>query len=197
MEQKLNDIIERSIKRIESASDNKELALVKVEVLGKSGELTSVLRNMKDLPAEQRPVAGKLVNDARVKLENAFDAKFKALYEEELKRKLESEKIDITIERDDIQKGGLHPLTLVKNEVIDFFTSLGFEVVESPEIETDHYNFNALNTPENHPARDMQDTFYITKNILLRTQTSAGQIRVMEKKGPPIKMINIGRVFRF
>ncbi len=196
MEQKLNDIVARALDKINAAASNKELVAVKVDVLGKSGELTGVLRNMKDLPVELRPVAGKLVNDARVKLEEAFEARFKLLYEEELKRKLDSEKIDITIDRDDIKRGGLHPLTHVKNEVIDFFVSLGFEVVESPEIETDHYNFNALNTPENHPARDMQDTFYVTKNILLRTQTSAGQIRVMEKKGPPIKMINIGRVFR-
>lgn len=196
MEQKLNDIIARASSKIDSAKGNKELAAVKVEILGKSGELTGILRNMKDLSPQERPLAGKLVNDARVKIEKAFDAKFKALYEAELAKKLESEKIDITIDKPMRNLGGLHPLTLVKNEVISFFSSLGFELVESPEIETDYYNFTALNTPESHPARDMQDTFYITKDILLRTQTSAGQIRVMEKKKPPIKMINIGRVFR-
>ncbi len=196
MENKLKDIISRTLKRIKSAPDNKELAAIKVEVLGKSGELTGILRNMKELPVEQRPLAGKLVNDARVKLEEAFSQKESALYASELAAKLDKEKIDITIEGEDRELGGLHPLTQIKNGVIDFFSGLGFMVVDSPEIETDYYNFKALNTPDNHPARDMQDTFYVTPNILLRTQTSAGQIRTMEKVKPPIKMINIGRVFR-
>ena len=196
MEEKLKEIVERTFCKLESVVDNKELASLKVEILGKNGELTGILRNLKDLPADKRPMAGKLVNDARVRLEEAFDGKFKKLYEEELSKKLEEEKIDITIEGSDRKKGGLHPLTIVKNSVIDFFSSLGFMVVDSPEIETDYYNFKALNTPDNHPARDMQDTFYVTSNILLRTQTSAGQIRTMERIKPPIKMINIGRVFR-
>lgn len=196
MEEKLKEIVERTFCKLESVIDNKELAALKVEILGKNGELTGILRNLKDLPADKRPMAGKLVNDARTRLEEAFDKKFKKLYEEELSKKLDEEKIDITIEGKDRKKGGLHPLTIVKNSVIDFFSSLGFMVVDSPEIETDYYNFKALNTPDNHPARDMQDTFYITSNILLRTQTSAGQIRTMEKIKPPIKMINIGRVFR-
>ena len=196
MEEKLKEIVERTFCKLESVVDNKELASLKVEILGKNGELTGILRNLRDLPADKRPMAGKLVNDARVRLEEAFDGKFKKLYEEELSKKLEEEKIDITIEGSDRKKGGLHPLTIVKNSVIDFFSSLGFMVVDSPEIETDYYNFKALNTPDNHPARDMQDTFYVTSNILLRTQTSAGQIRTMERIKPPIKMINIGRVFR-
>lgn len=196
MEQKLKEIVARSLDKIKAAKTNKELALIKVEILGKNGELTGILRNVKELPVEQRPLAGKLVNDARAKLEAAFDARFKSLYELELAKRLESEKIDITIDGKDLKPGALHPLTQVRNLVTDFFVRLGFMVVDSPEIETDYYNFKALNIPENHPARDMQDTFYITDNILLRTQTSAGQIRTMEKIKPPIKMITIGRVFR-
>ena len=196
MKEKLKDITARALLAIENADNNKDLAQVKVEILGKSGELTSVLRNMKDLSPEERPLAGKLVNEARVEIEQAFDKKFKYLHDKELSEKLEAEKIDITIEGSDKKIGGLHPLTQMQNEVIDFFTSLGFAVLDSPEIETDYYNFKALNVPDNHPARDMQDTFYITDSILLRTQTSAGQIRYMEDKKPPLKMINIGRVFR-
>ena len=196
MEKTLQDIVQRSLSRIDISSDSRTLSNIKVEILGKNGELTSILRNMKDIPQEQRPLAGKLVNEAREKIEKAFDHKAKLLYDSELAEKLKSERIDISIEKTDRNLGGLHPLTIVKNDVISFFSSLGFELVESPEIETDYYNFTALNTPQNHPARDMQDTFYVTNDILLRTQTSAGQIRVMEKRQPPIKMINIGRVFR-
>ncbi len=196
MKEKLKDITARALVAIENADNNKDLSAVKVEILGKSGELTGILRNMKDLSPEDRPLAGKLVNEARVEIEQAFDKKFKYLHDLELAKKLEEEKIDITIDGEDKKLGGLHPLTQMQNSVIDFFTSLGFAVLDSPEIETDYYNFKALNVPDNHPARDMQDTFYITENILLRTQTSAGQIRYMEHKKPPLKMINIGRVFR-
>ena len=196
MKDKLNDIVARAKERIANARDNKELAVIKVEVLGKSGELTGILRTMKDLPSEERPIAGKLVNDARTEIEALFDERFKKLHAEELTRRLENEKIDISIEGHDRKIGGLHPITQVRNGVVNFFTSLGFTLLDSPEIETDYYNFKALNMPDDHPARDMQDTFYITPNILLRTQTSAGQIRAMEKTKPPIKMINIGRVFR-
>ena len=190
MKDKLNDIVARAKERIANARDNKELAVIKVEVLGKSGELTGILRTMKDLPSEERPIAGKLVNDARTEIEALFDERFKKLHAEELTRKLENEKIDISIEGHDRKIGGLHPITQVRNGVVNFFTSLGFTLLDSPEIETDYYNFKALNMPDDHPARDMQDTFYITPNILLRTQTSAGQIRAMEKTKPPIKMIN-------
>ncbi len=196
MKEKLKTITARALTMIDKAQNSNELNAVKVEILGKSGELTGILRNMKDLPAEDRPLAGKMVNETRVKIEEAFEKKAKALHESELAKKLEAEKIDITIDGKDRETGALHPLTSMQNKVIDFFTSLGFAVLESPEIELDYYNFKALNMPDDHPARDMQDTFYITKNILLRTQTSAGQIRAMEKIKPPIKMINIGRVFR-
>lgn len=196
MEEKVNDIIARALARIAATDGVKELNAVKSEVLGKSGALTAVLRNLKDLEPEERPLVGKIVNEARETLEAAFRARDKELYEKELAARLGSEKVDITVDGGERKAGGLHPLTIVKNEVIRFFSSLGFMVVDSPEIETDYYNFRALNVPADHPARDMQDTFYITDNILLRTQTSAGQIRTMEKVKPPIKMINIGRVYR-
>ncbi|MBQ8881944.1 MAG: phenylalanine--tRNA ligase subunit alpha [Clostridia bacterium] len=196
MKEKLKDITARALSAIDKATSNKELTQIKVEVLGKSGELTGILRNMKDLPAEDRPLAGKLVNDARVKIEEAFEKKIKKISALELAKKLEEEKIDITIDKPERELGGLHPITHMQNAVTEFFTSLGFAVLDSPEIETDYYNFKALNIPDDHPARDMQDTFYVTKDILLRTQTSAGQIRAMENIKPPIKIINIGRVFR-
>ena len=196
MKQQLDEILSCALGEIAAAKNTDELTGVKVTFLGKSGRLTGVMKNMRDVPPAERPAAGKLVNDVRVKIESALDEKFKALAAEELEAKLGREKIDVTIDKEDRTRGGLHPLTQMRNRVVDFFSSLGFAIVDSPEIETDYYNFKALNIPDNHPARDMQDTFYVTENILLRTQTSAGQIRTMEKQKPPIKMVTIGRVFR-
>ena len=169
---------------------------LKVRYLGKSGELTAVLRGMKDVPNEKKPLMGKLVNDARVEIEGLLNAAEKRADEALLKRRLETEKIDVTAPSAGFEKGALHPLTITRNMLTDFFVSMGFSVAEGPEIETDYYNFQALNVPADHPARDAQDTFYITDNLLLRTQTSAAQIRTMEKAKPPIKMISPGRVFR-
>lgn len=196
MEEAIKTLTQSCLEQIENAQCQKVLNEVKVKVLGKNGELTALLRNLKDLPADQRPLAGKWVNEARELLESKFDEKFSALYREETAKKLSGEKIDITIDKSCRDVGCLHPLNQVKNKIIDFFLSLGFIVTQSPEIETDYYNFEALNTPYDHPARDMQDTFYITDHILLRSQTSTGQIRTMEKVKPPIKMISPGRVYR-
>lgn len=196
MEEKINRLVESCLGEIAGAAGQKELTDVKVRILGKSGELTALLRNVKDLPNEQRPAAGKLVNDARVRLEAAFDEKFRAFGEAELLRRLAEEKIDITVDKPARGIGGLHPLTKMRRKIVEFFTSIGFTVAESPEIETDYYNFEALNIPADHPARDTQDTFFITDNILLRSQTSTGQIRTMETVKPPIKMISPGRVYR-
>lgn len=196
MEEQIKKLTDSCILQINDCQNQKALSEIKVKILGKNGELTALLRNLKDLSAEDRPKAGKWVNDAREILEKKFDEKFSALYREETAKKLAAEKIDITIDKRYRDVGSLHPLNTVKNKIIDFFVSLGFIVTESPEIETDYYNFEALNTPYDHPARDMQDTFYITDHILLRSQTSAGQIRTMEKVKPPIKMISPGRVYR-
>lgn len=196
MEERINDIVAECTAGIDAAVSVKELTDCKVKFLGKNGALTGILRNLKELNEQQRPLAGKLVNEARSLLETRFDARFRFLKEEELNRKLQAEKIDITITPHIREIGSLHPLNAVRRKIESFFISMGFSVYDGPEIETDYYNFEALNIPADHPAREMQDSFFITKNILLRSQTSAGQIRTMEKVKPPIKMISPGRTYR-
>lgn len=175
-----------------------ELQKIKSESLGKNSELTNLLKSMRDIPAEERPRFGQMVNEARKLIEEAFVDAERKMKEKTLRDKLEKERVDITLPCDNaVQgRGHLHPITLVADEIMDIFKGLGFEVLEGPEIETDYYCFEALNIPKNHPARDMQDTFYITDNILLRTHTSPNQVRVMEKKQPPIKMLCPGKVYR-
>ncbi len=177
-------------------ADSRALYELKMQYLGRTGKITALLKGMKEIPAEQRPAYGKQVNDLRVQLEEAFLAVEEQVKAHELSAKLTSEKIDVTMPGKKRKKGTLHPVTRVKNQLIDIFAGMGFEVFEGPEIENEYYNFTALNTPADHPARDMQDTFYLSEEFLLRTQTSAGQIRLMEKKQPPIKMLSPGRVFR-
>ena len=168
---------------------------LKVRFLGKTGELTGLLKSIKDLPPEERPTFGAKVNELRNKLESAFAEKQSQLKEQELQRRLRDEKVDVSLVN--MQPwGALHPVTLVEKTISDLLIAMGFEVLAGPEIESDWYNFQALNIPADHPARDMQDTFYITDSILLRTQTSPMQARLMEKKQPPIKMICTGKVFR-
>ncbi|MBQ3041937.1 MAG: phenylalanine--tRNA ligase subunit alpha [Clostridia bacterium] len=168
---------------------------LKVRFLGKTGELTGLLKSIKDLPPEERPTFGAKVNELRNKLESAFAEKQSWLKEQELQRRLRDEKVDVSLVN--MQPwGALHPVTLVEKTISDLLIAMGFEVLAGPEIESDWYNFQALNIPADHPARDMQDTFYITDSILLRTQTSPMQARLMEKKQPPIKMICPGKVFR-
>lgn len=168
---------------------------LKVRFLGKTGELTGLLKSIKDLPPEERPIFGAKVNELRNKLESAFAEKQSLLKEQELQRRLRDEKVDVSLVN--MQPwGALHPVTLVEKTISDLLIAMGFEVLAGPEIESDWYNFQALNIPADHPARDMQDTFYITDSILLRTQTSPMQARLMEKKQPPIKMICPGKVFR-
>lgn len=168
---------------------------LKVRFFGKTGELTGLLKSIKDLPPEERPTFGAKVNELRNKLESAFAEKQSQLKEQELQRRLRDEKVDVSLVN--MQPwGALHPVTLVEKTISDLLIAMGFEVLAGPEIESDWYNFQALNIPADHPARDMQDTFYITDSILLRTQTSPMQARLMEKKQPPIKMICPGKVFR-
>ena len=159
-------------------------------------ELKVIMGGMKDLPKEEKPAFGKVVNEFKQSMEEKFEARNAIVREMEMQKKYEAEKVDITMPGKTYKAGALHPITLVKNQLIDVFSGMGFKVFEGPEIETDYYNFTALNTPKDHPARDMQDTFYLAENLLLRTQTSAGQIRVMEKNAPPIKILSPGRVFR-
>ena len=164
--------------------------------LSKNGAVTGLTKGLRDVPKEDRPAAGKLINDCKVWAEGVYEALAADIAAAELEARNAAEAVDITLPGKPYPTGGLHPITLVKNEIIDVFAGMGFEVFEGPEIETDYYNFTALNTPADHPARDMQDTFYLADGILLRTQTSAGQIRLMENKKPPIKMLSPGRVFR-
>ena len=196
MKEKLQAIREKAIAEIESSEGLERLNEVRSEILGKKGELTAVLKGMKDVLPEDRPKVGQWVNETREAIESKLVAKIAKLEAEALQARYESEKIDVTMPSEKLQKGNLHPITQVRNQLTDIFASMGFEIYEGTEIETDYYNFTALNTPQDHPARDMQDTFYLSPEFLLRTQTSAGQIDVMEAKKPPIKIISPGKVFR-
>lgn len=169
---------------------------IRIRVLGKKGELTQVLRQMGSLSAEERPVIGALANDIRTAIENAIAEKRNELLKAEREQKLKDEVIDVTMAGKRPQIGGLHPITKVLEEVKDIFLGMGFSIAEGPDVELDYYNFEALNIPKEHPARDTQDTFYISDNVVLRTQTSPIQIRVMEKSRPPIRIIAPGRVYR-
>ena len=169
---------------------------LRVRFLGKKGKLTAVLRGMGSLSAEERPVIGQLANEVRSALENALNEKAAELKEKKLERQLRHEKLDVTMPGSALPMGHQHPLTRVQREMEDIFIGMGFQIAEGPEVEYDYYNFQALNIPENHPACDTQDTFYITDNILLRSQTSPVQVRVMEKQKPPIRVISPGRVYR-
>lgn len=196
MKEKLQKIREKAIAEIESSQGLERLNEVRSAILGKKGELTAVLKGMKEVAPEDRPKVGQWVNEAREAIENLLAEKMKKLETEALRRKYESEKIDVTMPAKLHTAGKLHPVTQVKNQLVDIFGSMGFDVYEGTEVETDFYNFTALNVPKEHPARDMQDTFYLSPEFLLTTQTSAGQIHVMEAKKPPIKVICPGKVFR-
>ncbi|MDE7182710.1 MAG: phenylalanine--tRNA ligase subunit alpha, partial [Clostridia bacterium] len=190
---KIEEQIENTVKDIKSS---KTLQEMKMRFLGKTGEISALLKNMRDVPPEQRPAMGKLLNALRQWTEEKFDRIESGLKELELKKRYSEEKIDVTMPAEISADGAYHPNTLIRNELISIFSGMGFEIFEGPEIENDYYNFTALNTPKDHPARDMQDTFYLAEDLLLRTQTSAGQIRVMENKQPPIKILSPGKVYR-
>lgn len=191
MKEQIEEIRKNATKELESVNDLKGLDDLRVKYLGKKGELTAVLRGMGALSAEERPIIGSLVNVVRDELEDKISKKEEEYKKEELNKKLETEKVDITLPSIKIKRGSKHPLNRIIEEVEDLFTSMGYDVVEGPELETDEYCFERLNLPKGHPARDMQDSFYITTEYLLRTQTSAVQARVMmaneEKK--PIRVI--------
>ena len=178
------------------AADGANMDELKVRYLGKKGELTAVLRGMGKLSAEERPVVGQMANEVRTEIEEALAARTSELEQKALDRALESEKLDVTIDGTAPRVGHQHPLSAVQREMEDIFIGLGFSIVEGPEVELDYYNFQALNIPQDHPARDTQDTFYITDNILLRSQTSPVQVRVMENKKPPLRIVSPGRVYR-
>ncbi len=198
MKEQIMQIKASALEEIANAKDLKEINDLKVKYLGKKGELTSVLRGMGELSPEERPVIGELVNYAKNEIEILINEKEESFQAEELNKKLESEKIDITLPSEKIKRGSKHPLNRTIEQIEDLFVSMGYDVVEGPELETDEFCFQRLNLPEGHPARDMQDSFYITDKYLLRTQTSAVQAREMLKQGgnKPIRMITLGKTYR-
>ena len=199
MEEQIAKLKQEAAEAIKKTAANlSELNDVRVKYLGKKGELTSILRGMSKLSKEDRPRIGQIVNEARAQIEALIAEKNETLKAEELAERLSSEKIDITLPGRQMQLGHLHPLTLTLNRIKKIFMSMGFSVEEGPEIERDYFNFEALNLPKDHPARDMQDSFYITDEILMRTQTSPVQARTMQSHEPnsPIRMIAPGRVYR-
>ena len=194
MKEKLLEIKAEALNQI--ASPDCDLEQIRIKYLGKKGELTAVLRGMGALSAEERPIVGQLANEVRANIEEAIAKKNSELKEKALAEQLLRERIDVTMPGKAPAMGHIHPLTKVQRELEDIFIGMGFSIVEGPEVEYDYYNFQALNIPPNHPARDTQDTFYITDNILLRSQTSPVQVRAMEKIKPPIRIISPGRVYR-
>lgn len=196
MQEQFNKLRENATEELKSINSSKQLGDLRAKYIGKSGEVTALLRGMKDIPPQERAQFGKMVNELKDQIEKLFTQKEEQLKKLEMQAKFENEKIDVTLPGKNNKNGSLHPLNIVKNKIINTFCGMGFEVFEGPEIDTDYYCFQALNIPADHPARDMQDTFYITDNILLRPHTSPGQVRTMENKKPPIKILSPGRVYR-
>jgi len=193
VDKSIDSIYQEALDELSGVSDTEALEALTVRYLGRKGRLTAFLRNISSLPAEQRADAGKKANIAKKKLEatvKKYDARLKAG-----ERNLE-ERIDVTLPGRPSTPGALHPITRITREICDIFERMGFSIAEGPEVELDYYNFEALNVPKYHPARDMQDTFYVSDNIVLRTQTSPMQIRVMEKQSPPVAVIAPGKVYR-
>ncbi len=196
LKEALEKIEEQAGAELAAVSDAKQLEELRVKFLGKKGELTAILKQMGGLSAEERPVIGQLANKVRADIEEKIEKRKAELKDEILSKKLREEILDVTLPGKTRKIGKLHPLTTVLNEVKDIFVGMGFDIVDGPEVETDHYCFEALNMPKSHPARDTQDTFYINENVVLRTQTSSVQIRTMENRKPPIRIISPGRVYR-
>ena len=196
MKEQIELIVAAARQAVAAAADEKQIDEIRVKYLGKKGELTALLKQMGSLSPEERPIMGQMVNEAKARLEELVGEKAAELKEKATELKLKQEEIDITMPAKTVSVGKLHPLNTVLNDMIDIFQSMGFDVLDGPEVETDHYNFECLNVPADHPARDMQDTFYLAENLLLRTQTSAAQVRTMETRKPPIRIICPGRVFR-
>lgn len=196
MENQLQTLTQSALTEIASADTLAALDAFRVHYLGKKGVLTDQLKNLRDVPAEQRPAAGQVINTAKQAIEAAIEQRVAVLKESELARQLAAEALDVTLPGRGQRAGGLHPVTRTLQRVEALFTQMGFEVADGPEIEDDYHNFAALNIPEHHPARAMQDTFYFPNGNLLRTQTSSVQIRVMENGKPPFRIISSGRVYR-
>lgn len=196
MKERLKNIKNEALEQIKAAGNMDVLNDIRVSFLGKKGELTAIMKSMRDVAPEERPAFGQMVNDARKEIENSLDCMKKELAARARELQLKAEVIDVTLPAKKSNLGHRHPNSIALDEVERIFTGMGYEVVEGPEIEFDYYNFEALNIPADHPAKDEQDTFYITKDLLLRTQTSGTQVHTMETEPLPIRMIAPGRVFR-
>ena len=196
MKQELELLRKRAEQELRETKDRQGLENLRIKYLGKKGELTAILKQMRELSEQERPVIGQLANELRALLEKDLTDRAAELRETETAVRLKLEQIDVTLPGKRHALGHKHPLSLELDEIKELFVGMGFDIVSGPEVEYDYYNFEALNLPKDHPARDMQDTFYITENILLRTQTSPVQVRTMEKQKPPIRIISPGRVYR-
>lgn len=196
MKEQIEKIRQSALEEIKNANDEKVLNEARVKYLGKKGELTLILRGMGGLSSEERPVIGSLVNEVRDEIENLIEEREKEFKTAEIKRKLEHEKIDVTMPGKKINLGSVHPITQIIKDMEEIFIGMGYEIADGPEVELAEYNFDKLNTPPDHPARDIQDTFYVTDDIVLRSQTSPVQARVMETQKPPIKIVCPGVVYR-
>ena len=196
MEKQLDSLRENTLEVIARIKDEKALADAKTRVLGRKGELTALLRSLRDLPSEERSKIGQLANRIKTELEEKFGQKEDVLREQAERKKLAQEFIDVSLPGRRSIPGRTHILHRVTHELIEVFRGLGFQLAEGPEVELDYYNFEALNIPRDHPARDMQDTFYFSENVVLRTHTSPVQIRTMEKQQPPVRVICPGKVYR-
>lgn len=196
MKEKLQELKNKALEQINGSDGLDKLNEIRVAFLGKKGELTDILKSMKDVAPEDRPKVGQLVNEARAAIEEKLEERREAFEKKLREEKMQAETIDVTLPAKKPMLGHRHPNTIALEEVERIFIGMGYEVVEGPEVEYDYYNFEALNIPENHPAKDEQDTFYITNKILLRTQTSSVQAHVMEQGKLPIRIIAPGRVFR-
>ena len=194
MKETLQKIKEEALAAL--AAPDADIEGLRIRYLGKKGELTTVLRGMGKLSPEERPIMGQIANEVRAQIEGQLTKRAAELKAAAMEARLQKEKLDVTVPGEKMYVGHLHPLTKMRRELEDIFSGMGFSIAEGPEVETDYYNFQALNTPADHPARDTQDTFYITDNVLLRSQTSPVQVRTMEHMRPPIRIISPGRVYR-
>lgn len=197
MKEKLEQIKINSLKLIDQAKDEPTLEDIRVNLLGKKGDLTLLLREMGKLSKEERPVVGKIANEVRQEIQTAIDEKKESFKWEKLRQRIVDERIDVTASKESVKIGHRHPLNKTMSELEDLFRNMGFSVIDGPEIETVDNNFDKLNSPKDHPSRDMSDTFYIDKDRLLRTHTSPVQVRTMLRQKPPIRMVSAGRTFRF
>ena len=196
MKEQLEAIRKAAEQALLCAENQQKIEELRVRFLGKKGELTAILKQMGGLSAEERPVVGQLANEVRAYIENDIRLRMDQLKKYALEQRLKSETLDVTMPGTHRKLGAKHPISIVLEEIEEIFVGMGFDIVEGPEVEKDYYNFEALNMPKDHPARDTQDSFYVTDNIVLRTQTSPVQVRVMEKTKPPIRIISPGRVYR-